>query len=121
MKRSGSPAMPSCVRQTLLTALLLAVGTAARSHAQGQPKKPVELPPLEAVATRIPMATHDVPASTEVISGKALRARGALTLREALALATGVAIAPGGDGGPASAVPEFWGLREFDAFLLVVD
>ena len=30
-------------------------------------------------------------------------------------------IAPGGDGGPASSVPEFWGLREFDAFLLVVD
>ena len=26
-----------------------------------------------------------------------------------------------GDAGPAGAVPEFWGLREFDAFLLVVD
>ena len=113
--------MPSRrARPALLTALLACAGSAT-AKAQAQPKKPVELPPLEAVATRIPMATHDVPASIEVISGKDLRARGALTLREALAVATGVAIAPGGDGGPASAVPEFWGLREFDAFLLVVD
>ena len=47
--------------------------------------------------------------------------RGARDLESALALATGVTIAPGGDGGPASSVPEFWGLKEFDAFLLVVD
>src|SRR4029079_4862550 len=39
----------------------------------------------------------------------------------ALSLAAGIAVAPGGDQGPASAVPEFWGLREFDAFLLVID
>jgi outer membrane cobalamin receptor len=42
-------------------------------------------------------------------------------LRSALALATGVDIAPGADQGPAASVPEFWGLKEFDAFLLVVD
>jgi iron complex outermembrane receptor protein len=35
--------------------------------------------------------------------------------------AIGVEIAPGGDTGPASSVPDFWGLKEFDAFLLVVD
>ena len=87
--------------------------------AQQQPPKP--LPPLEVVATRRPEQPHNVPASIEVISGADLRARGAVTLRDALALAAGVAIAPGGDGGPASSVPEFWGLREFDAFLLVVD
>jgi iron complex outermembrane receptor protein len=62
-----------------------------------------------------------VPASIEVITGDDLRARGVASLRDALSLAAGVAIAPGGDGGPAGAVPEFWGLREFDAFLLVVD
>ena len=33
----------------------------------------------------------------------------------------GVTVAPGGDGGPAGSVPEMMGLREFDAFLLVVD
>jgi outer membrane receptor protein involved in Fe transport len=59
--------------------------------------------------------------SIEVITGDDLRDRGATDLRSALALAAGVDIAPGGDAGPASVVPEFWGLKEFDAFLLVVD
>jgi iron complex outermembrane receptor protein len=84
-------------------------------------KSPVVIKKVEVVATRLAKAPHDVPASIEVISGEDLRARGATSLRDALSLADGVAIAPGGDAGPASAVPEFWGLREFDAFLLVVD
>lgn len=84
-------------------------------------KSPVVIKKVEVVATRVAEAPHDVPASIEVISGDDLRARGAASLRDALSLAAGVAIAPGGDAGPASAVPEFWGLREFDAFLLVVD
>ncbi|HTL06364.1 MAG TPA: TonB-dependent receptor plug domain-containing protein, partial [Gemmatimonadales bacterium] len=104
--------------RALLGALLLSVG-AGPGAAQQPP--PAVLPPLEVVATRIPHPTHDVPASIEVIRGSELRARGATSLRDALALTAGVAIAPGGDGGPAGAVPEFWGLREFDAFLLVVD
>ncbi len=73
------------------------------------------------MATRIPEAPHDVPASIEVLTGEDLRSMGATNLQQALTLATGVAVAPGGDNGPAGAVPEFWGLREFDAFLLVVD
>jgi outer membrane receptor protein involved in Fe transport len=87
--------------------------------AQGKPA--TRIPAVEVVATKVPEAPHDVPASIEVISGQDLRARGASTLGDALAFAAGVSIAPGGDAGPASAVPEFWGLREFDAFLLVVD
>ena len=79
------------------------------------------MPAVEVVATRFPESTHDASVSVEVIGGDELRARGVSSLRGALALAAGVSIAPGGDGGPASAVPEFWGLREFDAFLLVVD
>ncbi|MEO8623610.1 MAG: TonB-dependent receptor [bacterium] len=86
-----------------------------------QQPAPVGIPAVEVVATRLPEAPHDVPASIEVISGQILRARGVTSLRDALALSAGVAIAPGGDAGPASAVPEIWGLREFDAFLLVVD
>ena len=93
----------------------------SNAAAQGPPKKPAVIPPIEVVATRIPEAPHEVPMSIEVISGDDLRARGVTSLRDALSLAAGVAIAPGGDGGPASAVPEIWGLREFDAFLLVVD
>ncbi len=76
---------------------------------------------VEVVATRVPEAPDDVPVAIEVISGDELRDRGITDLRGALALATGVDVAPGGDGGPASFVPEFWGLKEFDAFLLVVD
>ncbi|MEO8449851.1 MAG: TonB-dependent receptor [Gemmatimonadota bacterium] len=112
-------------RRTLLTGFLagsLGLSVSATDSAgQARPQKPAVIPPLEVVATRRPEATHDVPASIEVITGDDLRARGATTLRDVLALAAGVAIAPGGDGGPASSVPEFWGLREFDAFLLVVD
>src|SRR5262249_30429760 len=47
--------------------------------------------------------------------------RQARRLAEALALGMGVSGGRGGDGGPASSVGEMMGLREFDAFLLVVD
>ena len=98
---------------------------ASRSAAQTAPGSPPQVPVVkelvEVVATRLPEAPHDVPASVEVIDGDTLRAIGATNIREALSLAAGVEIGPGGDAGPASAVPEFWGLREFDAFLLVVD
>ena len=103
------------------------VALPASARAQQPPPAPKpQQPPVvqeqvEVVATRIPEAPHDVPAALEVISGDTLRAMGATNLREALSLAAGVEIAPGGDVGPAGSVPEFWGLREFDAFLLVVD
>jgi outer membrane receptor protein involved in Fe transport len=56
---------------------------------------------IEVIATRLPEAPHDVPASVEVINGDMLRAIGATTVREALAMATGVEVGPGGDAGPA--------------------
>jgi iron complex outermembrane receptor protein len=95
------------------------VGAQGTSAPAQQPAKVIEK--VEVVATRLPEAPHDVAASIEVITGDELRGLGARSLRDALALAAGVEIAPGGDAGPAGAVPEFWGLREFDAFLLVVD
>jgi iron complex outermembrane recepter protein len=76
---------------------------------------------VEVTTSKIPVALSDVAANVTVISGDELRKRGATDLRTALSLTAGVDIAPGGDGGPASSVPAFWGLREFDAFLLVVD
>jgi iron complex outermembrane receptor protein len=42
-------------------------------------------------------------------------------MASALSLVSGVEAPAGGDAGPSSAVPAFWGLREFDAFLLVMD
>lgn len=106
----------------ILAAALSLVTAVLPLAAQGQGTKPAQsVPPIEVVATRLPESPHAVPAAIEVISGADLRARGVTTLRDALALAAGVSIAPGGDAGPASATPEFWGVKEFDAFLLVVD
>jgi len=106
-----------------VSSLVVAFLLAATAKSLGQePQQPAQrIPPVEVIATKVPERPHDVAASIEVFSGDELRSRGVKSLKGALALATGVAIAPGGDAGPASAVPEFWGLREFDAFLLVVD
>lgn len=95
----------------------------AQSQQASQPAPPVPQVQerVEVVATRVPETPHDVPAAVEVVSGDELRSRGVTDLIGALTLAAGVDVAPGGDNGPAGAVPEFWGLREFDAFLLVVD
>jgi iron complex outermembrane receptor protein len=76
---------------------------------------------IEVTATKIAEDVLVVPASVTVVDGDDIRARNANDLQSALALVGGVSIAPGGDAGPAGSVPEMWGLREFDAFLLVVD
>lgn len=76
---------------------------------------------VEVTATRFPEDPAKVPASITVLTARELAERGATDLRSALSLVAGVSVAPGGDGGPASSVPEFWGLKETDAFLLVVD
>jgi iron complex outermembrane receptor protein len=76
---------------------------------------------IQVTATRVPEDVEPVPSSISVISGDELRARGATDLASALSMVAGVYISPGGDAGPAGSVPEIWGLREFDAFLLVVD
>jgi iron complex outermembrane receptor protein len=76
---------------------------------------------VQVTATRDAQPVDAVPASISVVDAEQLRAYGAHDLRQALALVAGVEISPGGDGGPAGSVPALWGLREFDAFLLVVD
>ena len=72
-------------------------------------------------ATRVPEHADQIPAAISVVSGAELVARGATDLSTALGLVSGVEAPAGGDAGPSSAVPSFWGLHEFDAFLLVVD
>jgi outer membrane receptor protein involved in Fe transport len=98
---------------------LLAAGIVSADSSTAAP--PTYAETVQVTASRIPEAVDGVAESIQVISAQELRDRGATDLASALALAAGVDIAPGGDGGPASSVPEFWGLREFDAFLLVVD
>ena len=56
-----------------------------------------------------------------MVPGEELQARDAHDIASALSLTSGVEAPAGGDAGPSSAVASFWGLHEFDAFLLVVD
>ena len=72
-------------------------------------------------ATRIPEPADRIPADISVVSGEEITARGATDMAGVLSLVPGVEAPAGGDAGPSSAVPSFWGLHEFDAFLLVVD
>lgn len=76
---------------------------------------------VQITATRVPEDLNIVPASLSIIRGEDLRRLGASDLRAALATVSGVDAPAGGDPGPAGSVPSFWGLHEFDAFLLVVD
>ncbi|MDE2274608.1 MAG: TonB-dependent receptor plug domain-containing protein, partial [Gammaproteobacteria bacterium] len=103
----------------VLLSVVLMCGTAL-ADTPDQPQT-ATLGSVEVSATPLPENLGSVPQSITIINHNQLVAMGATDLRSALALSAGVEIAPGGDGGPASAVPEFQGLREFDAFLLLVD
>ena len=106
---------------SLFAAVLPASPALAQSGQAAADQTPAVAETIQVTATRVPEDIEPVPASITVISGDELRARGATDLASALGAVAGVSVAPGGDNGPASSVPEFWGLREFDAFLLVVD
>ncbi len=125
---SGSGRLParSLLPFSLSLGLILAAG-AVPAAAQPTPDQPPQpgVPSvaerIEVTATRLPEDVEPVPAAISIVTGDELAARGATDLASALSLVAGVAVAPGGDAGPASSIPELWGLREFDAFLLVVD
>jgi iron complex outermembrane recepter protein len=108
-------------RLSLLCSFSIAIPASSAQTPQPPQKVPTVHQSIEVTATRLPEDSQDVPAAIEVFTGDELSAQGAQDLRSTLANAIGVEIAPGGDAGPASAVPDFWGLKEFDAFLLVVD
>src|SRR5882762_6251921 len=104
-----------------LITISFALGQTSTPAPATQEKLPTVKERVEVTVTRLPEDPEDVPAPIEVFSAEELSARGARDLRTAMASAIGVEIAPGGDTGPAGSVPAFWGLKEFDAFLLVVD
>lgn len=81
----------------------------------------VRMDAIEVTSSKIAQPVDRASGRVSIIQGEELRQRGATDLRSALTRVAGVEISQGGDGGPASSVPAFWGLREFDAFLLVVD
>ncbi len=78
-------------------------------------------PSMEVTVTRTAEPVDEVPASVTILSGADLEATGVRDLRGALSMVAGVEGTPGGDLGGAGSVPALWGLREADAFLLVVD
>ena len=105
------------LHRALFVAVSLALGCTAATGAEST----TVLDAVEVTTNKVPETLRDVAASVTVVSGDEMRARGAYDLRTALSLVAGVEISPGGDAGPASSVPALWGLREFDAFLLLVD
>jgi outer membrane receptor protein involved in Fe transport len=106
---------------TLLVVSVLGIPVLRAADTETPVAHPAAEERVEVTATKYPDDPDKIPQSMTVISGQDLRDRGATDFRSALALVAGVDIAPGGDGGPASAVPEMWGFREQDAYLLIVD
>jgi len=76
---------------------------------------------VQITATRFGEPVQEVPLSMSVVFHDELVARGAHDLRTALSLLGGAAVAPGGDAGPAGAVPALLGQREADDFLLLFE
>ncbi len=106
-----------------MAALAVDDSDANRSPAVSKGDAPIDesLRVVIVTATRIPEPIDQIPAAISVVSGAELRARDAQDTASALSLVTGVEAPAGGDAGPSSAVPAFWGLHEFDSFLLVMD
>jgi iron complex outermembrane recepter protein len=105
-------------RSLLHSALLLSLSTFSVAADKEGARK---LEAVQVTATRVEESVDRIPAAMTVISAEQIRERGARNLTQALSLVAGVEISQGGDGGPAGSVPAMMGLREFDAFLLVVD
>jgi len=106
-----------CSATALLIIGVLPVPAAHSASAEAD----TTLPVVEVTTSKTPEPVNQTPASVSVISGGELINRGASDMASAMALVPGVEAPAGGDAGPSSAVPSFWGLHEFDAFLLVVD
>jgi iron complex outermembrane receptor protein len=109
------------IRLHPLAALIAFAIASPGLHAAAAANSGSTLAAVEVTTSKVAEPVEQTPAMITVISGDELRARGVVDLPTALSLVAGVDIAPGGDAGPAASVPGLWGLREFDAFLLVVD
>ncbi len=104
-----------------LSTLVPLTSAHADEASQSSSSRVTDLDRIEVTASKLPSPVARTPASVTEVDGDRLRAQGATDLASALRLVAGVDVSPGGDGGSASSVPALWGLREFDAFLLVVD
>lgn len=114
--------LPEMIRAGRLSACAVLAAVVHAVNAQSVPGPGVSsLDVVQVTANRFAEPVQEVPNSIEVITSDEMRARGVNDLRTALSLLGGIVVAPGGDDGPASAVPGLLGLREVDDFLLLVD
>ena len=116
----GRPDRPWILGGSLLSLALSMTPGARAADAEAAPAASA-LREITITATRIPEPVDQIPASVATVSGEELRTRDSWDMASALSLVSGVEAPAGGDAGPSSSVPSFWGLHEFDAFLLVVD
>ncbi len=107
------PWCPDRIGRSLI--LLLCFGASSPATIAGS------LDSIVVTATRIAEPLDRIPADISMVSANELGARDVWDMASAMSLVAGVDAPPGGDAGPSSAAPSFWGLREFDAFLLMVD
>src|SRR5262245_474845 len=92
----------------------------ASNNGRQEPPDPFRVT-VQVTATRFGEPIQEVPGAISVVTGDEIRARGITDLRTALTLLGGVSVAPGGDAGPAGAVPGLLGVREVDDMLLLID
>jgi outer membrane receptor protein involved in Fe transport len=98
----------------------------AQQPAPPQPDPQQHIPPTVAErvvvsATRVPEIETEIPGQATVITGEELRRRNARTLADALQDVVGLDAGGGSDNGPRLPSIGIWGLKEFDAFLVMVD
>ncbi|MDE2256491.1 MAG: TonB-dependent receptor [Xanthomonadaceae bacterium] len=106
----------------LAAAVLIPIGgICIAADSEQTPNSDLTLPPVEVTTSKTPEPVDQTPAMVSVVDSEDLDDTGASNMASALGLVAGVEAQAGGDAGPSSAVPAFWGLHEFDAFLLVVD
>ncbi len=110
--RQGRLVPPAILTMICLYGALVPLSPLARAES---------LHTIVVTATRTPEPEGRIPIDISVVSGETVRDLDAHDMATALSLVPGVEAPAGGDAGPSSAVPSFWGLHEFDAFLLVVD
>ncbi|HSN17541.1 MAG TPA: TonB-dependent receptor [Gammaproteobacteria bacterium] len=104
--------------RTALVCLITGIAISPLAQAEDQT---ADIGAVEVTATPMPEHLGTVPQSVDVITHAQLEALHATDLRSALMMVAGVDVGPSGDNGPAASVPQFQGLAEFDAFLLLVD
>ncbi|HEY3172935.1 MAG TPA: TonB-dependent receptor, partial [Thermoanaerobaculia bacterium] len=110
--------------------LLLAAGlfrvplVFAQSSTTAPPPQPTPAPVRENVvvsATRGPEIETEIPGQATVVTGEELRRRNASTLADALQDVVGLDTGNGSDNGARLPNIGLWGLKEFDALLVMVD